>query len=255
MMRSLPQKMSIVIIAKNEAKNIRSCLEAARQISDDIWVIVDMESTDETFDIAMSLGVNVIKSRWLGYAGTKNFGNSLTKHEWVFSLDADEIISNDLISCLEKEKLLEKCTYSMSRYNWIGAYKVKFSGWSPDYVRRIFNKKYCQWNEDLVHEQLMCQNLQKQVILKGHLDHFSYQNVESLMSKMDKYAMLKAQQWIKDKKKPPVLKQWFGPSFRFVSTFFLKLGILDGMIGLKIAYCDYKTKKLELYYYKHLINQ
>src|SRR3989304_5001040 len=97
--------LSIVIITKNEERNIGRCLKSVKDIADDI-VVVDSFSEDATEEICKSYHVNFIKHQWEGYSATKNFANDQAKHDWILSLDADEALSDELIQSISKIKAL-----------------------------------------------------------------------------------------------------------------------------------------------------
>ena len=89
------QLISAVVIAKNEAHIIGACIEALVAVADEV-LVYDSYSDDETVAICDSLGARVIQGEWLGYAATKNQANRLAKHDWILSIDADEVLSTAL---------------------------------------------------------------------------------------------------------------------------------------------------------------
>lgn len=72
-----------------------ACLAAVRALVDDI-VVVDSGSTDETVSIATSFGARVFHRDWTGYGAQKYYGEDQAKHDWILSIDADEIVSAKL---------------------------------------------------------------------------------------------------------------------------------------------------------------
>src|SRR4051812_17757800 len=95
-------ELSVVIITNNEASNIERTLVSALKISSDI-IIVDSGSTDNTLETCKRFPVRVYQHSWEGYAAQKNYANSLTKNDWVLSIDADEEISEVLVQEIKKE--------------------------------------------------------------------------------------------------------------------------------------------------------
>ena len=85
-------KISAVIITKNEERNIARCLDSLDMVVDEILVI-DSFSEDRTVEIAREYGAKVIESKWLGYGETKNLGNRLAQNDYILSIDADEALS------------------------------------------------------------------------------------------------------------------------------------------------------------------
>ena len=95
-------KISAIVITFNEAHNIAAALESLSW-ADEI-VIVDSESTDQTVEIASRFTDRIFVQPWPGYSAQKNFAADQAKHDWIFSLDADERVSPDLKSAIVKIK-------------------------------------------------------------------------------------------------------------------------------------------------------
>src|ERR1700740_1406653 len=97
-------KLSAVIITFNEERNIGRCLDSLKEIADEI-IVVDSFSTDKTeFICNQQPLVKFVKQSWLGYSGQKNFANALASHDYIFSIDADETLSSELIESIKKFK-------------------------------------------------------------------------------------------------------------------------------------------------------
>ena len=227
-------KISAVIITKNEATNIASCLEPLRKVVEEILVI-DAYSTDDTVKIAQNLGAKVVQTEWLGYSQNKNYGNQLAKNDWILSIDADEVLSTELSTTIQNLRLEENRVYSINRLNNYCGQWIKYSGWHPDWNSRLFNKKQVHWKGEFVHEKLAIPPPIKTIHLAGLLYHYSYQNSADHWQRIEKYAQLSAQQLFQDDKKATFIKLWLSPVARFLRTFFLKRGFLDGRAGWTIS--------------------
>jgi glycosyltransferase involved in cell wall biosynthesis len=92
-------KISATIITFNEAENIREACESVGW-ADEI-VVVDSASTDTTREIAAECGARVIVNPWPGFGAQKQFAVDRARHDWIFSLDADERVSPALQSSIE----------------------------------------------------------------------------------------------------------------------------------------------------------
>jgi len=228
-------KISVVIITRNEERNIKRCLDSIVNVADEI-IVIDSFSTDSTRKICNDYPVNFIETEWKGYSGSKNFGNHKTSHNFILSLDADEVLSEELIKSLSKEK--EKGlagTYSFNRLtNYCGAW-IKHSGWYPDEKIRIFPKEHTKWIGEYVHEELSFSKSLINTHLKGDLYHYSYSNAKEHRERADKYSVLTAQKMNKMNKKASFIKPYLSAFARFISMYIIKLGFLDGIAGLKIA--------------------
>ncbi len=246
-------QFSILIITYNEEKIIGRCIDAASKISNDI-VIVDAYSEDKTVEIAKSKGANVFLKKWEGYSEAKNFGAGKCKNDWIISLDADEIVSEEFIRNIKKVKPVDNIIYQINiKGNFLGKW-IYYSGWYPSWKKRIYNKKYFFWNDAVVHESLVGKiefDLKK---IKGDILHYSYDNPDDVSIKSDRYAKLLAKSMVKNNNKPSMLKRLLGSRFKFINTYLFKLGFLDGRAGFRIAKMNAEIVKKKIYYYDLYIN-
>lgn len=242
----MPQ-LSVVIITFNEERNIGRCLESIQEIADDV-VIVDSYSTDSTESISKKYNVNFISRKWEGYSATKNFANSQAKYDWVLSLDADEALSEELKkSILKAKEGKELKTYKFHRLtNYCGSW-IKHCGWYPDTKIRIFDRRITKW-EGIIHEKLIIDSKQEAVLLNGDCLHYSYYTLEQHLEQIEKFSTLAAQNLFEKGKKTSLLQMWLSPVVKFISDYFLKLGILDGAAGFTI--CKISAKHTYLKYSK-----
>ena len=227
--------ISVVIITLNEAKNIVACITAAKQVSDDILVI-DSGSMDGTVGLAQRAGARVIDHVWLGFAQTKNWGNQMAKHDWILSLDADEVLSGELIQTLHNIEFASDNVYSFNRFNNYCGHWIKHCNWYPDYVNRLFDRKYCAWAGEFVHEKLIYPTGYQLIKLSGELLHYTYRTAEEHYRKLEKYAFLSAQDRLQKGKKSSKWKIRVLPILKFLAVYFFHLGILDGTAGFNIAW-------------------
>lgn len=233
-------KISVVIITSNEENIIERCILAAKKVADDI-VIIDSLSTDKTKEISLHLGVNFIEQKWLGYSEQKNFGNLKAKNDWILSIDADEIITDEVaqeINALELKN--DSIVYKICRLNNYCSQWIKHGRWYPEWRNRLFNRKLVKWNGDIVHEDLTAVNgsfdskfsFNK---IKGDVLHYSMKSREEHLNKIEKYATLSAQKLKAKNKKASFVKRYLSPMSRFITDYFFRFGFLDGKLGYQIA--------------------
>lgn len=245
---------SAVIITKNESENIAACLKALRQLTDDI-IVVDANSTDDTIAIAESLGAKIFPYDWKGYAQNKNYGNAKCKYDWVLSIDADEVLSDELINTLQEISPQKNTVYSLDRItNFCGAW-IKHCGWYPDWKPRLFNRHQVQWQGDFVHETLAIPNHFTTQKLKGKLYHYSFKSLEGYEARQEKYAQLSANELFTKGKNASFFLMTFSPMWRFFRTYILKLGFLDGKNGYLISKRSAKMVKQKYRKLKELNEQ
>ncbi|MEM8908095.1 MAG: glycosyltransferase family 2 protein [Bacteroidota bacterium] len=226
--------ISAVIITKNEAENISRCLEALQPVVAEI-LVVDSMSEDATVDICQQAGARVVQTDWQGYARTKNYANSLASHDWILSIDADEVLSASLQASLRQLQPHTGCVYSLDRItNFCGRW-IKHSEWYPDWKLRLFDRRHCHWTGDYVHETLQYPSQSQVIRLEGRLLHYSYKSLDDHWNRLEKYTQLAAEALYEQKKPVTWVKLWLSPPLRFWRTFILGRGFLDGKWGWIIS--------------------
>ncbi len=228
--------ISIVIACKNEATIIANTLQSLQGVSDDI-VVYDNGSTDGTQQIIQQLAhVRLAEGSFEGFGKTKNKANSLTKHDWILSLDADEAIDEEL-----KQSLLalnpenEKTVYDISFKTFLGDKYIKYGEWGGDHHIRLFNKKVVSWNDAPVHEELILPTGIEVKKIKGYVLHKTMADMQDYATKMAGYAMLNAEKYFRQGKKASWWKLRLSPGFTFFHYYILKRGFMDGHEGYVCA--------------------
>jgi glycosyltransferase involved in cell wall biosynthesis len=231
----MSKKLSAVIITLNEERNIGRCIKALQEIADEI-IVLDAFSSDRTLTICQELGAKVEQREWKGYSESKNYLNSLVSHDYIFSVDADEVVSEELKKAILKEKERGfKDVYKVNRLtNYMGSW-IKHSGWYPDVKTRIFPKEGSKWEGAFVHETLSIPKDCEVKMLDGHLEHYSYYSFEDHRARADKYSTLTAKKQFAAGKKASLLKPYLSGITRFFGMYFIKFGFLDGKMGFHIA--------------------
>lgn len=235
-MQQLKEEISGLIITFNEEKNIREVLECF-DFCDEV-VMVDSFSTDKTVEIASEFPkVKIIKNKFEDFTKQRNLALNAAKNDWVLFLDGDERITPKL-----REEIIEtvqnpnaKDAYYFYRTFFLGRKKINFSGTQNDKNFRLFRKSKAHYSENKkVHETLEVNGTVG--LLKYKLLHYSFENYDQFKSKMLSYGNLKGQELQLNGKKYSFIVQWSKVIFKFFKTYILKLGILDGINGLKISY-------------------
>lgn len=246
----LMPKLSIVYITFNEEANISISLPKALALTDDV-VIVDSFSTDKTIQIAQKLGARIIQHEWLGYGLQKNLGIAQAKYDWILSLDADEVLTDESIAYIKSLDFTNKNSiYKINRLTNYCGYWIKNGGVYPEWRARLFHKEIAEWNTELVHENLvLLPNITNQNIaykkIEGDVYHYSMKDKTAHLEKIKKYAALSAKKMYENKKKGRFIKLIFSPFFKFVRDFILRKGFLDGRIGLQLAWLNARESYLK----------
>lgn len=225
-------KISAVIIAKNSEKTIRKTLESLKEFDD--VVVYDNGSSDNTILITKEFkNVNLVQDEFLGFGPTKNKALSFAKHDWILILDSDEVIDKNLLNTFKTKILNKNTVYKLNFNAYYRDRQIKHAGWSGQKIKRVFNKKVTKFNNNMVHEDIVCKNLRLEV-LEGNVEHYSYSSISDFLQKIDKYSTIFAKQ-NKNKKSSSPSKAFFRAIYFFIKNYIFRLGFLDGYPGLIVC--------------------
>jgi glycosyltransferase involved in cell wall biosynthesis len=246
--------VSIVIITKNEAAIIASCIDKARLITDDI-VIIDNGSTDQTVEIAFTYGCRVYRKAWDGYGANKNKGIDAAKYNWILSIDADEIPDDELVKALHQTSFGDPdVVYDIKFCSYFGPKPIRYGSWGRDHHIRLFNRNTVKWSETVVHETLLMPAGTRVQKIGGCLHHYSVKDLYEYDSKCNYYAELSAKKYFRNGKKVNGVKLYLSPLFGFVKNYIVFLGFLDGREGWDIAKTTVKSTRRKYQYLSDLEN-
>ncbi len=207
-------------------------------------VVVDTQSTDRTLVIAQRYGALISSpTDWPGFGPQKNRALDLASEDWVLSLDADERLTPELRA--EIKGVLDKpqtdC-YAIPRLSWYCGRFMRHSGWTPDYVDRLFKRGSARFSTDLVHERLIPKG--PVLRLKNQMLHYSFMNLAQVQEKMERYSTASAQQAFARGKTASPLKAILHGAWSFFRTYILRAGFLDGPQGFSLALANAKGSYL-----------
>ena len=224
------EKISVIIITKNEEENIRDCLNSIKW-ADEI-LIVDSGSKDKTIEIAKGFTEKIFEKKWEGFAVQKRYALSLTSNELVLNLDADERVSEKL-----KEEIqglnFSYAGYFIPRENYFLNKKITTCGWEKDNQLRLFKKSSAKVTEKLIHEGFVVDG--KVDYLKNPIVHFTFTSIEKSFSKINSYSTLQALEVYRNKKKVTSGTIVSHGLSAFLRYYFSLKGYKDGIFGLMIS--------------------
>lgn len=227
--------LSAVIITYNEEQNIGRCLQSLVGVADEI-LIVDSASTDKTCAIASQYGAQIIQHPFSGFAAQKNFAAQCAVHNLVLSLDADEVLSEELKAAIQSVKSKEDfdAYFIKRRTNFCGKF-IKHGSWYPDKQCRLWDKTKGDW-QGTIHEKWRLFDLTKKYgTLSGDMLHYSFNSISDYLKMTDRYTSLSAEEALLKGKNVSLLKLIFGPKIKFLQDYIFRLGFLDGYAGY-VAY-------------------
>ena len=236
--------ISVTILAKNAEQYLEKVLHALQKFDD--VIVLENGSSDKTVEIAQGFkNVRLIRSTFIGFGPTHNHASSLAKHDWILSIDADEIASKALVDEILSLSLDDTCLYTVSRHNFFRGKFIKGCGWYPDCPVRLYNKRKTQFSDAIVHEAIRSEGFTK-VSLKAPLYHYPYNSISDFLAKMQSYSTLFAKQY-QGKRRASLVSAISHGIFAFIKSYFLKRGIFLGAEGFIISLYNAHTA-----YYKYL---
>jgi glycosyltransferase involved in cell wall biosynthesis len=229
--------VSVVIVARNEAHNLPRCLASVHGWVDETVVLLN-ETTDGSEAVAREFGAVVHHRPWQGYRDTKNTALALASHDWVLSLDADEMVSPELRAALEAFFARgDGARFAGARFprkvwfinRWIG-----HGDWYPDLSLRLLHRGHARWGGNaFVHEKVECDG--PVATLPGDLLHHPYPTIGAHHLKILEYARLFAEQQIAEDRAWSLTATVGRPAWRFFRGYVLRRGFLDGFPGFVAA--------------------
>jgi glycosyltransferase involved in cell wall biosynthesis len=219
--------LSVILITKNEEADLPACLESV-SFADEI-IIVDNGSTDRTQEIAKQHNAKFFSEDWHGFGPQKNLSLSKTTCDWVFSIDADEVVPEKL--AFEIQKTIENPVYNgytISRATTFCGKKVRFGDWGRDKVLRLFRSGSGSFTNDQLHERVVINDVTGN--LKNSMVHNSVSSIKDAKEKMISYAEISAKG-----RRHSLLKAITRAGWTFFRSYVLRFGCLDGVTGFHVA--------------------
>lgn len=227
--------LSVTIIARNEAANIRRCLESVKW-ADEI-IVLDSGSTDETVAIAKEYTSNVFETDWPGYGAQKQRALSRATQTWVLNLDADEYVSPPLqetIRSIIAQPQSEFDGFKIPIQMYFYDKALRYTS-SPSRHVRLFKRQGATFSQDIVHEKIVLPPTAKIGQLKAEIYHQSYQDVSHALAKINRYSSYSAKICLENKKTSNILAAIARSTWMFFRCYFLQRGFLDGQAGFLLS--------------------
>lgn len=247
--------LSVVIITYNEEKNIRRCIASVSKVADEITVL-DSFSSDDTVNVAASLGAVVSQSGFAGYIEQKNKAIALATHQHVLLLDADEALSVELANeILREKKSFAFKAYCMKRSNIFCGTAIQHGLWYPDKKLRLFDKRYGSCGGLNPHDKIIMQKGTAIKYLKGAIVHSTFNSVKEYQLRNEQISTIAAQAIFDAGIKKSPLKIIASPLWTFINGYFLRMGFLEGYKGFLIAVLTAQQSYLKYHKLRQLQRQ
>jgi (heptosyl)LPS beta-1,4-glucosyltransferase len=233
----MAQKLTVLIPCKNEAHNIRACVESVRPVADEI-LVADSLSTDDTVALVGQVGgCRIIRREFVDYANFKNWAIPQASHPWVLVVDADERVTETLAAEIREvlsDEDPSRDAYRLRRDNFFLGRRIRHCGWNRSTIIRLFRRDTCRYGAARVHEQLEVAP-GRVGTLGGKLLHYTCSSLAQWTEKHNRYATL----WAEDHHAAGRRTSWLAillrPPLRFLQLFLFRGGFLDGSAGLIVC--------------------
>ncbi len=249
--------IAFILLTRDEEVNIPHALRSTLDWAEQVFV-VDSGSTDRTREITESLGATFVSHAWEGYARQKNWAldNLPIRTPWVFILDADEAVTDELREELTRVATADNCRengfYVNRRLIFLGRW-IRHCGYYPSWNIRFFRRGKARYADRSVHEHMVVEGSVGYLV--NAMQHEDRRGLSHFIVKHNWYSTLEAQEamrleqsedysqkvrligggsverrrWLKRYVWPWLPLRWLA---RFVSMYILKLGFMDGWVGL-----------------------
>lgn len=230
-------RISVCCLTFNSEQSIRKTLDSIKNIADEI-VIIDSYSTDRTLEIVREYTDKVFFRTYTFHGLQMNYGLDQCTHDWVFCIDSDEIMDQDMarhILALKESGLEGKEAFRIHR-QWFFLGKPVHAFYpvvSPDRIIRFFDRTIVHFNDKPVHDQPVGQKGCSW--LKGYLLHYSTGSLDELYDKLNKYTTRIAQGSAASAPRVSLAQILFNPAGAFIKWYFLKKNFLDGFRGFVLG--------------------
>ena len=224
-----------MVITFNEEKHLARCLASVEEISDEI-IVVDSHSTDRTVEIAKEMGAKTILHEFSGHIQQKNFAVSQAQHDYILSLDADEMLSIELIRAVAVVKTnLKADAYQFNRLNNFCGKWIRHGLWYPDRKVRLWDRRKGAWGGENPHDKVVMEPGAVVQKLEGDLLHYTVSHVGEFIGQINTFSSIQAEMLQAKEIQPTFFHRYLKPTYKFVLAYFFKLGFLDGWRGFCIA--------------------
>ena len=244
-------KLSVVIIARNEEHNMPRCLESVKPVADEI-VVVDSMSADRTASLCREFGCKVFLREFDGYGTQKQFAVDQASNDWILSVDADEILSEELqneINLLFRHNPHPGVQIPQSAYNipfslYFMGRILRHGSVGKEVHLRLFNRTLGRFTRVPVHEGIDVTG--STGTLKGRIIHYSYRDISHHLEKINTYTSQAAEGYHDRGRTFSKFMVALKFPTSFISNYFFRLGFLDGYPGFMWSFLAavYSTLKV-----------
>jgi (heptosyl)LPS beta-1,4-glucosyltransferase len=232
----MANQLTVIIPCKDEAHNIRACVESVRGLADEI-LVADSGSTDGTLDIVRQMGdCRLVEREFIDHSNFKNWAIQQATHPWVLIVDADERVTPKLAAeirgVLDGQPAVD--AYRIRRENYFLGHRIKRSGWNSATVTRLFRRAVCRYDNKRVHEDVIVETGRVKR-LSGRFLHYTCQDLHEYLARINRYTTWSAEDMYAAGRRSGYLGLLLRPPARFLQFYIVRRGFLDGSAGLAVC--------------------
>jgi len=223
--------ITAAIIVKDGERHLAEVLAALRGCAE--VLVLDSGSTDRTLEIARAAGARIEHQDWLGFGPQKNRAVALARHDWILSVDADEVLDAQGQAALQRLDLSDpaRC-WRLRRRTFVGVRELRH-GHLNDAPVRLFNRTATRFNDLRIHESVPACG--PQAVLDGTLAHYSFRDAADLFARSGSYTRLKAERYRELGRRSSAAGLLVRAVAAFSKSYLFKAGFLDGRLGVVAA--------------------
>jgi len=231
--------ITVCFVSGPEAHRIGKALESVVSWAAEIIVVLNEDVHDGTDEVAVRFGAKVFREPWKGFIGQKNSAAGKASQPWLLNLDADEVVTPELaeeISAVVSNPKPSHAAYEFPRCTFYCGRWIRHGDWYPDRVLRLWQRGKATWAGEEPHARL---NVAGGIgRLKSDLLHYTNESIDRGLTKITLYSSDFVRQQLSKGRNPGVLDLAFRPGWRFVRSYLIRLGFLDGWPGYYIAWMN-----------------
>lgn len=239
--------ISTVIVAHNEAHNLKRCLTSLGKWSDEV-VVVDLDSTDNTRAVAESFGCKVVAHEAVPYVErVRNFAIAQCSGDWILILDPDECVTASLkgfLRCFAARN--HQGALNIPRKNVFFGHWIRYTNFWPDFQIRFISNGSVLWQEQIHSYPVVFAPLSRLPAVEMlAIQHFGYTSFSDFLKRQERYAAIRAEEMFQSGESFSVWLLVYSAVRELLTRFVLHLGFLDRERGLFLS--------LALVYYQILV--
>jgi len=232
----MDRQLTVLIPCKNERHHIRACIDSVAPLADEI-LIADSGSTDGTLEIVRQTPrCRIIERDYVHSGDFKNWAIPQAAHDWVLIVDADERVPELLVAEIRQVLALPRPRdgYWILRENYFLGHPIRYSGWNNDKVLRLFRRDLGRYVGETDHAEVQIAT-GRVGRLRARLRHYSYRSYDQYFQKFHRYTTWAADGRARAGRRPSLWRMLLVAPARFLQTYFLRLGFLDGAAGVQVC--------------------